>query len=89
MESPEIVVTNPLLRTPLSLIVDDSCPVINLTHFWIQQRQAWKAKYMPNAPFRASDGDPAKLSRVPETIPADFAVKWGEWCGEQGIRARG
>jgi len=88
MENPKIAVTNPLLRTPLSLIVDDSCPVINLTHFWIQQRQAWKAKYAPDAPFRASDGDPAKLSRVPETIPADFALKWGEWCGEQGIRGK-
>ena len=30
-------VCNPLLRTPLSLIVDDSCAVVNLTHFWIRQ----------------------------------------------------
>ena len=88
MGIPEIVVANPLLRTPLSLIVDDSCPVINLTYFWIQQRQAWKAQFAPTAPFRASDGDPAKLGCVPETIPADFAMKWGEWCGEQGIRGK-
>ncbi len=86
--TPQVTTCNPLLRTPLALIVDDSCPVINLTYFWIQQRQAWRARHTPDAPFRASDGDPAKLHRVPTTIPADFAIKWGEWCGEQGIQGK-
>lgn len=86
--TPSLTISNPLLRTPLALIVDDSCPVINLTYYWIRQRQAWKARHAPQAPFNPGDGDPAKLSLVPQTIPADFAVKWGEWCGEQGVRGK-
>lgn len=83
-----VTVCNPLLRTPLSLLVDDSCPVVNLTYFWIRQRQAWLAKVQPDAPFRAGNGDPAKLHLVPETIPATFARKWGEWCAESGVKGK-
>ncbi len=83
-----ITVADPLRRTPLALIVDDSCPVINLTYYWIRQRQAWLARHQPQAAQRASNGDPAKLGRVPQTIPADFAAKWGDWCGEAGIRGK-
>jgi len=81
-------VCNPLLRTPLALIVDDSCPVINLTYHWIRQRQAWKARHEFLKRFKASDGDPSKLHLVPPTIPADFAVKWGTWCGETGVKGK-
>lgn len=88
MQELHATVCNPLLRTPLALIVDDSCPVINLTYYWIRQRQAWKARHTPDAPFKASDGDPAKLGLAPQTIPADFAMKWGEWCGEQGVKGK-
>lgn len=83
-----VKIENPLLRTPLALIVDDSCPVINLTYHWIKQRQAWKAKFQPQVGFKASDGDPAQMHKVPPTIPADFARKWGEWCGEAGIKGK-
>jgi hypothetical protein len=83
-----VTTCNPLLRTPLALIVDDSCPVINLTYYWIRQRQAWRARHAPGAPFKASDGDPSKLDRVPPTVPADFARKWGEWCGAEGVRGK-
>lgn len=88
MDQLTIQVENPLLRTPLALIVDDSCPVINLTYQWINQRQAWKAKFQPEVGFKASDGDPRQMHKVPPTIPADFAKKWGEWCGEQGIKGK-
>jgi len=81
-------VCNPLLRTPLALIVDDSCPVINLTYYWIRQRHAWKARHHPGEPPDRWEGDPTKLDRVPPTIPSDFARRWGEWCGEQGIRGK-
>ena len=84
----QVSIANPLLRTPLALIVDDSCPVINLTYHWIRQRQAWKARFQPNAPFNPGDGDPARLHLVPPTIPADFAVRWGEWCAEQGVKGK-
>lgn len=88
MQNLTVKVENPLLRTPLALIVDDSCPVINLTYYWINQRQAWKAKFQPEVGFKASDGDPRQMHKVPPTIPADFAKKWGEWCGEQGVKGK-
>ncbi|MBX3012163.1 MAG: hypothetical protein KF832_11685 [Caldilineaceae bacterium] len=88
METISTRVCNPLLRTPLALIVDDSCPVINLNHFWIKQRHAWHARHRPGLPTREGDGDLNKLHRVPPTIPADFAVKWAEWCGEQGVKGK-
>ncbi|MCC6443610.1 MAG: hypothetical protein IT210_09180 [Armatimonadetes bacterium] len=83
-----VTVCNPLCRTPLSLIIDDSCPVINLTYYWITQRHEWKAKYHPGTPPDAWEGDPDKIASLPRTIPADFARKWGEWCGENGIKGK-
>ena len=88
MQNLKVQVENPLLRTPLALIVDDSCPVINLTYYWINQRQTWKAKFQPEVGFKASDGDPRQMHKVPSTIPSDFAQKWGDWCGEQGIKGK-
>jgi hypothetical protein len=83
-----VTVCNPLDRTPLSIIIDDSCPVINLTYDWIKQRHAWKERHHPGVPPERYEGDPAKVASVPPTIPAAFAAKWADWCGEQGIRGK-
>ncbi len=83
-----VTVCNPLLRTPLSLIVDDSCPVINLTYYWIQQRHAWKARHKPNVPLGRWEGDAAQHQKMPPTIPADFAWEWAEWCWENGVKGK-
>lgn len=88
MSHPTITPCNPLLRTPISLLVDDSCPVVNLTYYWIRQRQAWLARHTPGVPYKAGNGDPARLHLVPQTIPAAFARKWGEWCGESGVKGK-
>ena len=88
MADAAVSVCNPLLRTPLSLIVDDSCAVINLTYFWIRQRHAWKARHQPGVPPDGWEGDPQRVGSLPQTIPASFARKWGEWCAEQGIRGK-
>jgi len=78
---------NPLLRTPLSLIVDDACPVINLTYYWMQQWLAWRPVHRPDlAP--ASWEDNPRVPRLSRTIPARFAARWAEWCGEQGVRGK-
>jgi len=82
-----VAVCNPLLRTPLSLIVDDSCPVINLTYYWMQQWLAWRPRHRPDLRPARWEGDP-RVPKLSRTIPADFARKWGEWCGEQGIRGK-
>ena len=84
----DITICNPLLRTPLSLIVDDSCPVINLTYYWIQQRHAWKARYQPGVPPDRWEGNATQLKKVPPTIPADFAAEWAEWCWEDGVKGK-
>jgi hypothetical protein len=35
----EVQIENPLCRVPVSMILDDSCPVVNLSHFWIKLRE--------------------------------------------------
>ncbi len=84
----DVTVCNPLLRTPLSLIVDDSCPVINLTHYWIHQRHEWKARHHPGIQPDRWEGNAAKLKNIPQTIPADFAWEWAEWCWENGVKGK-
>ncbi len=76
-----VQVCNPLLRTPLSLIIDDSCPVINKAYYWIQQRHEWRLKYEPNSPPDGWEVHYDKLDKMPNAIPAAFAAQWGEWCG--------
>ncbi len=83
-----IAVCNPLLRTPLSLIIDDSCPVVNKAWHWIRQRRAWRLRHHPDQPPLGWERHFDKLDIMPQTIPAAFAARWGEWCGEQGIRGK-
>ena len=67
-----ITVCNPLLRTPLSLIVDDSCPVINLTYYWIQQRHAWKARHQPGVPPDRWEGKRSATEKNTPNNPRGF-----------------
>jgi len=82
------VVCNPLLRTPLSLIIDDSCPVINMAYFWIDQQHTWRLKHRPDSKPSGWERHYDKLASMPRAIPAAFAAEWGNWCGEQGIRGK-
>ena len=81
-------VCNPLLRTPLSLIIDDSCPVINKAYYWIQARHEWRLKHQPDKPPSGWEQHFDKLGSMPNTIPAAFVAEWGEWCGEHGVRGK-
>jgi hypothetical protein len=83
-----VAVCNPLLRTPLSLIIDDSCPVINMAYFWIDQQHTWRLKHRPDSKPSGWERHYDKLGSMPRTIPAAFAAEWGNWCGEQGIRGK-
>ena len=83
-----IDICNSLLRTPLSLIVDDSCPVVNLTYYWIHQRHAWKTRHQPGVLPDRWEGMPFNLQKMPPTIPADFAWEWAEWCAENGVKGK-
>lgn len=42
-----ISIENPLCRVPVSMILDDSCPVVNLSHFWIRLRHGRRTDDMP------------------------------------------
>ncbi len=84
----KVTLCNPLLRTPLSLIIDDSCPVINKAYYWIKQRHEWRLRHRPNSAPWGWEIHYDKLGQMPNTVPASFAARWGEWCGEQGIRGK-
>lgn len=83
-----VTVCNPLLRSPLALIIDDSCPVINMAYYWIKQRHDWRMRHHPDTPPSGWEKHYDKLDKMPNTIPADFAAKWGEWCAEHGIKGK-
>ena len=84
----EVTICNPLLRAPLSLIIDDSCPVINKAYYWIQQRHDWRMRNRPDAAPGGWEVHYDKLASMPRTIPASFAEKWGQWCGEHGVKGK-
>jgi hypothetical protein len=76
--SPEVEVMNPRARVPLSFIIDDSTCLVNLNRFAIPQfRAAW------------ADGSYAQdWRRMPVEIPDDFVRRFGEWCGEHGVKGK-
>src|SRR5574340_360256 len=43
----KVTFENPLCRVPVSMILDDSCPVVNLSHFWIRLRYGRRTDDMP------------------------------------------
>jgi hypothetical protein len=76
--SAAVEVLHPRGRAPVSMIIDDSTCLVNLNHFSIPQfRAAWGN--------RQYDQD---WRRMPVEIPDDFVRKFGEWCGEQGIKGK-
>lgn len=81
-------VCNPLGRAPLALIVDDSCPLLNLAPLWIEQRHAWRQKHHPGTPSEHWEGDISRLPSLPRLIPTSFAARWGDWCGEHGVKGK-
>ena len=73
-----VEVLNPRARVPVSLIIDDSTCLVNLNRFAIPQfAAAWGgAKYQHD--WRS----------MPHEIPDAFVRKFGEWCGEHGVKGK-
>jgi hypothetical protein len=70
-------VINPRGRVPLSFIIDDSTCLVNLAHFAIPQfAQVFPDRYTQD--WRS----------LPRESPDDFVRKFGEWCGERGIKGK-
>ncbi|HYE98617.1 MAG TPA: twin-arginine translocation signal domain-containing protein [Planctomycetota bacterium] len=72
-----VAVLNPRTRVPLSFLIDDSTPLVNLAHFCIPQFQhAFPGKY------------PQDWRKLPREIPDAFVRKFGEWCRERKVRGK-
>ncbi len=75
-----IEVLNPRGRIPISFIIDDATCLVNLNKFAIPQFAA----VHPNG------GNYARYDwrSWPDEIPDDFVRKFGEWCGEHGVKGK-
>lgn len=73
----DVNVVNPRARVPVSFIIDDSTCLANLSHFAIPQF----AEIFP-------DQYKQDWRKLPREIPDDFVKKFGEWCGERGIKGK-
>jgi hypothetical protein len=72
-----VTVINPRARVPVSFIIDDSTCLVNLAHFAIPQfAEVFPDQYMQD------------WRRLPREIPDDFVRKFGDWCGERGIKGK-
>ncbi|HEY3280999.1 MAG TPA: hypothetical protein VGN26_01885 [Armatimonadota bacterium] len=72
---------NPRGLVPISLILDDSCPVLNLTRPWI--RDCWDI-----APPHRGQTPRVPWQELPEEIPADFARAFADWAGKEGVKGK-
>jgi hypothetical protein len=72
-----VTVINPRDRVPVSLIIDDSTCLVNLAHFAIPQfHEVFPDQY--HQPWKT----------LPREIPDAFVRRFGEWCGERGIKGK-
>src|SRR4030095_14114979 len=75
-----IEVLNPRARVPVSFIIDDSTCLVNLNKFAMPQF---------DAAFEGSNPAYHKDWRSwPDEIPDAFVRKFGEWCGEHGVKGK-
>lgn len=76
----KIKVLNPRTRVPIGLIIDDSTCLVNLNRFAMPQfNTAWGGK---NKTYHRD------WKKWPAEIPDDFVRKFGEWCGENGVKGK-
>ncbi|MDH5397724.1 MAG: twin-arginine translocation signal domain-containing protein [Cyclobacteriaceae bacterium] len=72
-----VEVINPLNRVPLSFIIDDSTPLVNMAHFGIPQfAEVFPENYKQD--WRS----------LPREIPDSFVREFGEWCHENGVKGK-
>jgi hypothetical protein len=69
------ICTHALDRVPLSLIVDDSAPLVNANYFWLRDRVAHTGRHQ-------------RWEDVPVVIPEAFTREWAQWCAATGVRGK-
>lgn len=75
-------VLNPQMRVPVSMIVDDSTCLANLSHFAMPQfAETWpgRAEYQNFADY---------LRKTPREIPDAFVREFGQWCHAHGVKGK-
>jgi hypothetical protein len=60
---------------PLSLIVDDSTPLVNLNYFFLRDRIRHTGAHQ-------------RWEDVPVVIPESFTREWAEWCLSAGVKGK-
>ena len=78
--TPGVEVLNPRNRIPLSFIIDDSTCLVNLNKFAIPQ---FAVAHPGGGGYTKYD-----WKSWPDEIPDDFVRKFGEWCGERGVKGK-
>src|SRR4051794_15621760 len=72
-----VEVVSPLGRRPVSLIIDDSTCLVNLSYFAIPQfAQVFPDRY--RQPWKT----------LPREIPDAFVLKFMDWCKEHGVKGK-
>jgi len=72
-----VSVLNPRNRVPLSFIIDDSTCLVNMAYYGIPQfAEVFPDRY--RQPWKT----------LPREIPDSFVRKFGEWCGEHGVKGK-
>lgn len=72
-----ITVINPRGRVPLSLIIDDSTPLVNLAHFGIPHfAEVFPDRYLQD--WRS----------LPREIPDAFVRRFAEWCRDHTVKGK-
>ncbi len=85
---PEAAIELPLLRVPVSVIIDDSAPCINLAWYWLKQREDWWRRCRPGEEPTTPLDYFQKIEGHPRAIPAAFAEKFGTWSIEEGVKGK-
>ena len=79
-QATSVTVLNPRNRVPVGLIIDDSTCLVNINRFAMPQfNEAW------NGENKSYHRDWKSWSAE---IPDDFVRKFGEWCGENGVKGK-
>ncbi|MFW5980541.1 MAG: hypothetical protein ACOCRB_00830 [Halanaerobiaceae bacterium] len=77
------VTRNALDRVPLSIIIDDSAPLVNLNYFWLRDRHEYNPQ---KSQFDSSKNK--SWEELPVVIPEKFTREFGEWCRENGVKGK-
>ena len=75
-----IKILNPRNRVPVGLIIDDSTCLVNLNRFAMPQFDT--AFNRKRGPYQR------RWKEWPLEIPDSFVRKFGEWCGENGVKGK-